>query len=221
MFVCMLIEWYVLAEILAFETYPVSEPYWKNLWHEDKNTHARAREREGETRYVAGTHCPRNQLNGMARSPSMDPQIWSASSKSLPFLASTQSNTVRGGNFPVRFGTIDSLNYVLCFFVLLFLLLTVVVSCVQADAFLLAIAGGPDLLARIQTRYFEKSKSHVARVGLTDKCSATNCNNVFNKERSGTPQTSSVPRSSPFFHWCPNSTLPRLRNRDLQQHLLR
>ena len=34
----------------------------------------------------------------------------------------------------------------------------------QADAFLLAIAGGPDLLARIQTRYFEKSKSNVARV---------------------------------------------------------
>ncbi|KAK2573081.1 Protein transport protein Sec31A [Acropora cervicornis] len=33
----------------------------------------------------------------------------------------------------------------------------------MADAFLLAIAGGPDLLARIQTRYFEKSKSHVAR----------------------------------------------------------
>ena len=116
MFVCMLIEWYVLAEILAFETYPVSEPDWKNLWHEDKNTHARAREREGETRYVAGTHCPRNQLDGMARSPSMDPQIWSASSKSLPFLDSTQSNTVRGGNFPVRFGTIDSLNFVLCFF---------------------------------------------------------------------------------------------------------
>lgn len=80
----------------------------------------RARAREGETRYVAGTHCPWNQLNGMARSPSMDPQIWSASSKSLPFLASTQSNTVRGGNFAVRFGTIDSLNFVLCFFVLLF-----------------------------------------------------------------------------------------------------
>lgn len=35
----------------------------------------RARERELETRYVAGTHCPRNQLNGMARAPSMDPQI--------------------------------------------------------------------------------------------------------------------------------------------------
>lgn len=34
----------------------------------------------------------------------------------------------------------------------------------KADAFLLAIAGGPDLLARIQTRYFEKSKSNVARV---------------------------------------------------------
>jgi hypothetical protein len=34
----------------------------------------------------------------------------------------------------------------------------------QADAFLLAIAGGPDLLARIQKRYFEKSKSNVARV---------------------------------------------------------
>jgi len=34
----------------------------------------------------------------------------------------------------------------------------------MADAFLLAIAGGPDLLARIQTRYFEKSKSHVARL---------------------------------------------------------
>lgn len=164
----------------------------------------------------------------MARSPSMDPQIWSASSKSLPLLSSSQSNTVRGGNFPVRFGTINSLNFVLCFFVLLFLLLTVVVSCVQADAFLLAIAGGPDLLARIQTRYFEKSKSHVARVGFTDKCSATNCNNVFNKERSGTPQTSSVPRSSPFFPLMPEFNLttlekqrPRLRNRDLQQHLLR
>ena len=38
-----------------------------------------------------------------------------------------------------------------------------VLSC-QADAFLLAIAGGPDLLARIQARYFEKSKSNVARV---------------------------------------------------------
>ena len=83
----------------------------------------RARAREWETRYVASTHCPRNQLDGMARSPSMDPQIWSASSKSLPFLASTQSNTVRGGNFPVRFGTIDSLNFVLRFFVLLFVLL--------------------------------------------------------------------------------------------------
>lgn len=34
----------------------------------------------------------------------------------------------------------------------------------MADAFLLAIAGGPDLLARIQARYFEKSKSHVARL---------------------------------------------------------
>ncbi|XP_078359970.1 protein transport protein Sec31A-like isoform X2 [Oculina patagonica] len=34
----------------------------------------------------------------------------------------------------------------------------------MADAFLLAIAGGPDLLARIQTRYFEKSKSNVARL---------------------------------------------------------
>ena len=168
----------------------------------------RAREREGETRYVAGTHCPRNhQLDGMARSPSMDPQIWSASSKSFPFLASTQSNTVRGGNFPVRFDTIDSLNFVLCFFCLAYF---VVVSCVQADAFLLAIAGGPDLLARIQTRYFEKSKSHVARVGFNDKCSATNCNNVFNKERSGTPQTSSVPRSSPFFPLMPEFNLTTL-----------
>lgn len=36
----------------------------------------------------------------------------------------------------------------------------------MADAFLLAIAGGPDLLARIQTRYFEKSKSNVARVNF-------------------------------------------------------
>ena len=34
----------------------------------------------------------------------------------------------------------------------------------QADAFLLAIAGGPDLLARIQSRYFERSKTNVARV---------------------------------------------------------
>lgn len=34
----------------------------------------------------------------------------------------------------------------------------------MADAFLLAIAGGPDLLARIQARYFEKSKSNVARL---------------------------------------------------------
>ncbi|XP_031552702.1 protein transport protein Sec31A-like [Actinia tenebrosa] len=34
----------------------------------------------------------------------------------------------------------------------------------MADAFLLAIAGGPDLLARIQKRYFEKSKSNVARL---------------------------------------------------------
>ena len=38
----------------------------------------------------------------------------------------------------------------------------------KADAFLLAIAGGPDLLARIQARYFEKSKSHVARVCLLE-----------------------------------------------------
>ena len=176
----------------------------------DTRTKIRTRAREWETRNVAGTHCPRNQLDGMARSPSMDPQIWSASSKSLPFLASTQSNTVRGGNFPVRFGTIDSLNFVLSFFYFAFFVVVAVVCCVQADAFLLAIAGGPDLLARIQTRYFEKSKSHVARVGFTDKCSATNCNNAFNKERSGTPQTSSVPRSSPFFPLMPDVNLTTL-----------
>lgn len=44
------------------------------------------------------------------------------------------------------------------------LLISLWLSPHQADAFLLAIAGGPDLLARIQTRYFEKSKSNVARV---------------------------------------------------------
>ena len=76
MFVCMLIEWYVLAEILAFETYLSLSLTERTYDTRTKiRTCAREREREGETRYVAGTHCPRNQLDGMARSPSMDPQI--------------------------------------------------------------------------------------------------------------------------------------------------
>ena len=34
----------------------------------------------------------------------------------------------------------------------------------QADAFLLAIAGGPDLLARTQQMYFQKKKTNFKRV---------------------------------------------------------
>ena len=35
---------------------------------------------------------------------------------------------------------------------------------IQADAFLLAIAGGPDLLARTQQMYFQKKKTNFKRV---------------------------------------------------------
>ncbi len=36
----------------------------------------------------------------------------------------------------------------------------------MADAILLAIAGGPELLASTQRKYFKKTKSHISRVSI-------------------------------------------------------
>lgn len=137
MFVCMLIEWYVQAEILAFEIYPDCEPYMNAkrsllkvpLTRGQKYACARETWRTCTGERVAGNHCksrcreallskdscPRNQRDDMARSPSIDPQIWRASSKSLLLLASSQLNSVRGDKFLVRIGKID-LRLVFCFF---------------------------------------------------------------------------------------------------------